>query len=105
MKPIFVDTSTLIALGNKNDALHHQATMVFQQLTVDKRHFITTNAVLLELANTFSQVRHKPLATGLIEVINHSAQWECLIVDEELMRRGLELSGKGRIKIGALWIV
>jgi len=91
MKPIFVDTSTLIALGNKNDALHHQATMVIQQLTVDKRHFITTNAVLLELANTFSQVRYKPLAIRLIEVINHSAQWECLIVDKELMRRGLEL--------------
>jgi predicted nucleic acid-binding protein len=91
MKPIFVDTSALIALGNKNDALHHQTIMVSQQLTIDKRRFITTNAVLLELANTFSQARYKPLATHLLGIINHSAQWECIIVDEELMRRGLEL--------------
>ncbi|MEN8214868.1 MAG: hypothetical protein ABFS56_00505 [Pseudomonadota bacterium] len=91
MKPIFVDISALIALGNKNDDFHQQAVAVFRQLTKAKRHFITTNAVLLELANTFSKARFKPLAIRLIEVVNHSPQWKCITVDDKLMQRGLKL--------------
>jgi uncharacterized protein len=91
MKPIFVDTSALIALGNKNDAFHQQAINVSRELANAQRHFVTTNAVILELANTFSQVRYKPLATHLINVINHSPKWQCITIDETLMQRGFEL--------------
>ena len=54
MKPIFVDTSALIALGNKKDSFHQQAIEIRNQLKSQNRNFITTNAVLLEFGNAFS---------------------------------------------------
>ncbi len=49
MKPIFVDTSALIALGNKKDSFHQQAIQIRNQLKAQNRKFITTNAVRVNL--------------------------------------------------------
>ena len=54
MKPVFVDTSALIALGNSRDKYHNQSKKVFKELVISKREFFTTNAVILELTNAFS---------------------------------------------------
>lgn len=99
MKPtIFVDTAVLIALGNKQDNCHHQVVSLMGQLTQAKRQFLTTHAVLLELANTYSKVRYKPLAIKLINVINHSPAWQVIPIDNLLMQRGLELFTQRRDK-------
>ena len=65
MKPIFVDTSALIALGNKRDSFHQEAIKINDQLKVQNRNFITTNAVLLEFGNAFSSINLKPVAISL----------------------------------------
>ena len=75
MKPIFVDTSALIALGSKNDTYHQQSHRIHQQLIKDGVPLITTNAILLELANTFSVAHKKGISQSIINAIQHSSQW------------------------------
>ncbi len=86
MNSIFVDTSALIALGNKNDTFHQQAIAVQKEYLQKKFHFLTTNAVVLELFNTFSQVQHKPIAIRLFNLITNSKRWNCIPVDDLIVR-------------------
>jgi hypothetical protein len=90
-KYVYVDTAALIALGSKTDNFHSLASQVNQRLIAEKYTFLTTNAVVLELANAFSRVRYKPLVISLIEAIQQSSKWHYLIIDETLMTQGLNL--------------
>ena len=56
MKPVFIDTSALIAIGNRRDVFHSQALKIKNELKQSRRNFVTTNAVLLEFGNAFSAV-------------------------------------------------
>ncbi|OQX11273.1 MAG: hypothetical protein BWK80_44865 [Desulfobacteraceae bacterium IS3] len=80
MKPVFADTSALIALGNKRDAFHHHALGVKDDLNRSKRDFVTTSAILLEFGNAFSSVSLKPSAIKLIEAVRQSKRWQNIII-------------------------
>ena len=88
MKPLFVDTSALIALGNGRDQFHAQAVMLFKEYSAEKRRFVTTNAILLEMTNAFSAAPYKPLAIRLFELIETSPAWTVVMIDRGLMARG-----------------
>jgi uncharacterized protein len=90
MNPVFVDTSALIALGNSRDQYHRQAKIALKELILAKRTFITTNAVILELANAFSAARHKYLAIRLIDLMINSKDWQVINIDASLMNKGIE---------------
>ena len=94
MKPIFVDTSALIALGNKKDSLHQQAIQIRNKLKTQNRKFITTNAVLLEFGNAFSRIAFKSVAISVIKAIKVSQKWECVAIDELLFEQALNLYQK-----------
>jgi len=93
MKPVFADTSALIAVGNKDDAFHHKAVHFQKIFLKTKQPIITTNSVILELFNTFSQARHKHIAIYLLSLIKQSEQWICIPTDG-LMAKGIELFEK-----------
>ncbi|HLC15145.1 MAG TPA: hypothetical protein VJL89_02825 [Thermodesulfovibrionia bacterium] len=101
MNTIFVDTSALIALVNKRDTFHKQAYSMKQKLVKDRTSFITTNAVILELCNTFSRVEWKSVAVSMVSQINQSERWFCVTVDNFLMKRGFEKFKNMADKIGA----
>lgn len=90
MKPIFVDTSALIAIGNMRDSFHSQAVEVRDELKQFGRIFITTNAILLEFGNAFSQVNLRPTAVKMIEAVRSSSKWKCVSTDETLVERGFQ---------------
>lgn len=90
MKPVFVDTSALIAIGNTRDSFHSQAVRVRNELKQFRRNFITTNAILLEFGNAFSQAKHRPAAVKMIEAVRASSKWKCVSIDEALVERGLQ---------------
>ena len=54
-QPIFVDTGYLVALLNARDGLHDQAVALARTWEKKKRSFLTTDAVLIELANVFAK--------------------------------------------------
>lgn len=90
MKPIFVDTSALIALGNASDRFHAQATRLFKTYAADKQPFITTNAVIFEMMNAFSAAKYKPFAFHLFDVISSAKNWKLVMIDPSLMEKGLQ---------------
>lgn len=91
MTRVLVDTAALVALGNKQDDWHEQAVSVSRQLTLAGCRFVTTDAVLLEVGNTFSRVNHKSVALRLIETARRSPRWQSLPIDQDLFSRGLAL--------------
>lgn len=48
IKPIFFDTSALIAIGNKHDNFHLDALRIRNELKRKESYFVTTSAILLE---------------------------------------------------------
>ena len=90
MSLIFVDTSALFALGNKQDDLHDKAKNIRNALIQAHQSFITTNAILLELCNTFSALNLRNGAIQLVTAIRQSPTWYCVAIDP-LMDAGIEL--------------
>lgn len=88
MKPVFVDTAALIAMGDIGDQFHYQAMMVREELKKSQKDFVTTNAVILELASYFCQSHRRSTAIKLIETITKSDKWNCITIDDTLMQRG-----------------
>jgi uncharacterized protein len=90
MRPIFVDTSALIALGNKRDAFHHQALRLMDMATRTRRNFVTSDAVLLEFGNAFSSFKLRPTAVKMIDAIKRSGCWKCVSINSSLIEAGFE---------------
>lgn len=63
----FVDTAAWIALINHRDQLHEQAKAVMNQLKEEKSKLVTTEFILLEVANALSKL---PLRDRAIVYIN-----------------------------------
>lgn len=87
---VYVDTAALIALVHKRDSLHEKSVAVYKQLLQENTRFLTTYAVLLEVGNAFSQSSHKPLATAIFDLIDHSASWQVLPMDKPWFSKGME---------------
>jgi len=90
----FVDASGWIALVNRIDGLHQQAVRLFQQRLDESRGFVTSSVVLLEVGNWLSPVPLRPLASRLLERIEHSHRIEVVELTSELCRKGWQLYGQ-----------
>lgn len=64
MKKVFVDTAAWIALINVDDGFHGSALLVMRQLQQQKNQLVTTDFILLEVADalTTSKLRRKTIA-------------------------------------------
>jgi len=54
MEQVFVDTAAWIALLNTSDRLHHQAQRMMRELEQERAHLVTTELVLVELADSLA---------------------------------------------------
>nr|VFJ63655.1 MAG: Predicted nucleic acid-binding protein, contains PIN domain [Candidatus Kentron sp. DK] len=109
MQLVFCDTSALIGLGSKSDALHHRSVAIYRQLREENARFVTTGAVLLEVGNAFSHCPNRNIALQLIHSIFQSARWEVIFQDYVLMKRGLALFSERQDKnraspIASVWL-
>lgn len=88
---IFWDTAAFIALGNADDELHTAAVTSSSQLAHAGARILTTEAVLTEVANTFSKATWRSVARHLIESVRESAAMQMATVvhvDAALWQRG-----------------
>lgn len=92
--PVYVDTAALVALVHKRDSFHKKAVAVYKKLLKQNTRFITTNAVLLEVANTFSRSSQRALAISLFRLVDDSPSWDSLPVDRKWFTEGMELFQK-----------
>ncbi|MCS3920267.1 PIN domain-containing protein [Fervidibacter sacchari] len=90
--PIFLNSSGLIALIHRGDALHERAKKCYASLGRRKR--VTTVAVLIECLNFLSRAPLRPLAVALWEQIQNAVMigvLEVVPLSEELFAEGLTL--------------
>jgi predicted nucleic acid-binding protein len=91
---VFWDTAAFVALGNRDDALHSTAVAVNKDLARQKAYILTTDAVLTEVANSFSRAVLRPMAQRIIDAFQQSAKSgaaRLVHVDEGLWQRGWQL--------------
>lgn len=86
-KPLFIDTSYILALVNTRDEFHLQAKNVADQID-DK--LITTEAVLTEVGNALAKPQWRELAVETLEDMRNDDDVEILSVDPELFSKALK---------------
>jgi predicted nucleic acid-binding protein len=74
---IFVDTAAWIALLNKDDNLHAQAQRIMKRLRRQRTLLVTTEFVLLEVADALSAPAHR---VRTVEFINGLRQLRILLI-------------------------
>lgn len=85
---VFVDTFFWLALVNPNDAWHDRAVRWAEE--VDRR-LITTEVVLLEVADALCARRHRQWAVDLVSAIRDGEEATTVAVDTRLFTRGFDL--------------
>ena len=66
MNRVFLDTSYAVALSASTDEHHTRAVELADELEASDAHLITTRAILLEIGNALSKVRHRSLPPGWV---------------------------------------
>jgi len=85
---IFLDSSYVIALVNKKDQYHEQASEMARGL--GDYPLVTTDAVLLEVGNGLAR-NFKTEAIAVIEEFLHSDEVRIISVDTQLFQKGFDL--------------
>ena len=81
---VFVDTSAWLALINKSDTFHVKAKNIRDILLRDNIQFIVTDYVIVEVANSLSQIPWRPSAIQLINSIQLSENIRVVEINKEI---------------------
>jgi len=93
-KKVFVDSVAWIALINKSDNFHERSNEVKRQLENDKCKLITTEFVLLEVANELSSPPTRDRAIRYINGLKHLSNLTIIEANNELFQLGWLLYSK-----------
>ena len=91
MEKIFVDTAAWLALLNKDDDLHVQARQVMKTLRQQRVALITTEFVLLEVADALSAPAHRGRTVGFINGLRQLPLLSILPASQNLWTAGWKL--------------
>jgi predicted nucleic acid-binding protein len=88
---IFVDTVAWLALVNKSEDLHDAARAVRDQLIKQKTKLITSDFVVVEIANALARLPLRGVALKLIDFIKTSDTVELVTITPELFEKAFQL--------------
>ena len=91
MTKVFLDTSYAVALSSHTDENHNRAVELAEDLEASNASFVTTRAVLLEIGNALSKVRHRAAAVKLLTALENDPNVEIVPASEDLYRRSFEM--------------
>ena len=94
MLNVFVDTAAWIALLNANDALHAQAQQVMRTLRHQNTHLVTTEFVLLEVADALSAPSVRSRTVTFIEGLRQLPILRVVPASQDLLTEGWALYGQ-----------
>ena len=90
-EPVFLDTAYVNALINTRDQWHEAAVQWERKLATDRRQLITTEFVLVEIADGLARVRFRLQAAQLIAALQASTLVEIVPASSDLFTTALEL--------------
>jgi len=88
---VFVDTSAWLALANKSDRLHVPAVELNRNLLAQGAHYLTTDAVLAEVANSLARPPLRHAVIRFLDAIFSSRRVTILHGDPDRLARGWQL--------------
>jgi predicted nucleic acid-binding protein len=88
---IFVDTDAWLALVNKSENLHVAACTVRDQLIQQKAKLVTTDYIIVEIANSLARFPLRSVALKLIEFIRMSDTVDLVTITPELFENAYQL--------------
>ncbi|MEM9539601.1 MAG: PIN domain-containing protein [Cyanobacteria bacterium P01_E01_bin.42] len=91
MNKVFVDTAAWIALLNVNDTWHVRSVQLRVQLTARNYVFVTSNFVLLEVADALCSPVVRASTTDFLRNINLIKSIQVVSLSDDLFRMGLSL--------------
>jgi uncharacterized protein len=83
-KPIFVDTAAWLALINKSDILHKKAKQIRDKLIRERRQFLLTDYIIVEIGNALSRIPFRKAAVQIISLIQSSRNIRVVEIDKEI---------------------
>lgn len=90
-EPIFLDTAYVYALVNTRDEWHHEALSWQKKLERERRGIITTELILVEIADGLAAIRFRTQAAQVIAALQSSPFVEVVAVSSESLNLALEL--------------
>lgn len=91
MDKIFVDTAAWIALLNTSDTLHQSAFQVMNQLKQQKVFLLTTEFVLLEVADTLCTPNVRAKTITFVNSLRQLNILEIIPISQTLLNNGWQL--------------
>ena len=91
MRLVFVDTAAWIALLNQDDDLHTQAQLVMHQLQTNGTVLITSEFVLLEIADALNQREFRRKTVRFISSLRQMESLQIVGISRDLLDAGWEL--------------
>jgi predicted nucleic acid-binding protein len=88
---IFLDTAYVYALVNTRDEWHQKALNWQERLEKEQRGIITTELILVEIADGLASIRFRTQAAQVIAALQSSPFVEVVAVSSELLTLALDL--------------
>ena len=88
---VFVDSAAWIALINTTDDLHEQAQEVMARLRQNKTFLVTTEFILLEVADALSSINIRQKTYATLKAIRQSQAIKVIPVNQSLFDAGLAI--------------
>ena len=88
MTAVFLDTLHILALINPRDAWHAKAVALSDR---PRRKLVTTEAVLIEVANALCRQARRTWAVEAIDDLRRDPSVSCITIDADLFSRGVDL--------------
>jgi predicted nucleic acid-binding protein len=88
---IFLDTSAWLALLNKSDHLYRTANQIWRELQRQRARFVTSEFVLLELANALAQPLFRSRIRSVVRDIQTKTYLEIVPLSSALLNEAWNL--------------
>ena len=82
---VFVDTSAWLALINEADADHAAAKTIRDKLLHNKKRFLVTDYIIVEIANSLCKTRWRSHAVKLVNSIRETGSIEVVEIEKEIL--------------------
>ena len=91
MRHVFIDTAAWISLIDTDDQLHGVAEEMLQELYQQRARLVTTEFVLLEVADGFSRPRHRATVIAYLNGLRQSLPVRIVPLSQALLEQAWQL--------------
>ena len=89
--PVFLDTAYVFALINTRDQWHAKAKTLEREFNADRRPLVTSEFVLMEIADGLSALHFRQQAIHVIDTLTRTPHATIVTASSEVYEAGLEL--------------